>query len=398
MRVSLGGRTLEIGIDKSSFYTPNTFVDMIKLAEARGIAPGKYTKGIGQEKMAIAPLSQDAVTMAANAALNILDDKDRETIDFVLFGTESGVDHSKSGAVWVQQLTGIHEQVRAVELKQACYGATAAIKMAMGHIALHPESKVLVLGADIAKYGLNTGGEPTQGAGAVAMILSANPRILALDTDSTALTKDISDFWRPLYSDYAFVDGKFSNEAYLNFLEDVWNQYREKTSRELSDFEALLFHVPYTKMGKKALRAVTQGASKEDKERLNSYYEPSVAYNKQVGNIYTGSLYLSLLSLLEQTPELKAGSRLGLFSYGSGAVGEFFSGTVQEGYREHILKQKHEVLLENRRELTIEEYEKILPSSLPKDGSDIEIPTEEAKTGEVILTGVKQHIRTYSRK
>lgn len=389
---------MEIGIDKIGFYTPSVYLDMVKLAEERGIDPGKYTIGIGQEKMAVAPLSQDAVTMAANAALEVLDEEDREAIDFVLFGTESGVDHSKSGAVWVHQLAGVQEHARSVELKQACYGATAGIKMAMGHIALHPESKVLVLGSDIAKYGLKTGGEPTQGAGAVAMVLSANPRILALDTDSTSLTKDISDFWRPLYSDYAFVDGKFSNQAYLNFLEEVWNEYKKKTSRELSDFETLLFHVPYTKMGKKALKALTVDADEEDKERLLSYYEASVSYNKQVGNIYTGSLYLSLLSLLEQGPELEAGSRIGLFSYGSGAVGEFFSGTVKEGYLEALHKESHEELLEQRRELSIEEYEEILSSSLPKDGSDIDLEAKDAKSGEVILSGIKANIRHYSKK
>ena len=169
---------MDIGIDKIGFYSPNVYVDMEKLAEARDVDPAKYTIGIGQERMAIAPLYQDSVSLAANAALSILDEDDKEKIDFVLFGSESGVDHSKSGAVWVHQLTGINKEARSVELKQACYGATAGIKMAMGHIALNPESKVLVLGTDIAKYGVKTGGEPTQGAGAVAMVLSSNPRLL----------------------------------------------------------------------------------------------------------------------------------------------------------------------------------------------------------------------------
>ncbi len=389
---------MEIGIDKIGFYTPDVFIDMEKLAEVRGVDPAKYTIGIGQEKQAVAPLSQDAVSMAANAALEVLDEEDREAIDFVLFGTESGVDHSKSGAVWVHHLTDIQKYARSVELKQACYSATAAIKMAMGHISLHPESKVLVLGTDIAKYGLNTGGEPTQGAGAVAMILSANPRILAIDTDSVSMTEDISDFWRPLHSDYAYVDGKFSNQAYLNFLAEVWNRYKDKSQRDLSDFEALCFHVPYTKMGKKALKALTENASEEDAARLMGYYEPSVFYNKQVGNIYTGSLYLSLLSLLEQGPELAENARIGLFSYGSGAVGEFFSGTVKHGYREHMLKEEHEALLNNRRELTIEEYEAILKQSLPKDETDVELDTQEAAAGTVVLSGVHSNVRNYTKK
>lgn len=389
---------MNIGIDKIGFYTPDQYVDMEKLAEKRGVEPAKYTIGIGQERMAVAPLHEDAVSMAANAALSILDDEDRKNIDLVLFGTESGVDHSKSGAVWVHHLTDIQENARSFELKQACYGATAGIKMAMGHIALNPEKKALILGADIAKYGLNTPGEPTQGAGAVAMVLSSNPRILALDNDSASLTKDISDFWRPLYSDYAFVDGKYSNESYLSFLKDVWEKYKEKTERDLKDFEAVCFHLPYTKMAKKALLSLTEHAPEEDAERLMGHYQNSIAYNKQVGNVYTGSLYLSMLSLLEQSEELAEGSRIGLFSYGSGAVGEFFSGVVQPGYKAYINQETHETLLSSRRELTIDEYEELLEKSLPKDGSDSETNSERVAKGKAYLAAIKDNIRKYEVK
>ncbi|SFC59057.1 hydroxymethylglutaryl-CoA synthase [Alkalibacterium subtropicum] len=389
---------MNIGIDKIGFYTPDQYVDMEKLAEKRGVEPAKYTIGIGQERMAVAPLHEDAVSMAANAALSILDDDDREKIDFVLFGSESGVDHSKSGAVWVHHLTDIQENARSIELKQACYGATAGLKMAMGHVALNPDSKALVLGSDIAKYGLNTPGEPTQGAGAVAMVISSNPRLMALDNDSAAMTKDISDFWRPLYSDYAFVDGKFSNESYLSFLKEVWEKYKEKTDRELNDFEAICFHLPYTKMAKKALLSLTENAPEEDAERLMGHYQNSITYNKQVGNVYTGSLYLSMLSLLEQSEELPEGSRIGLFSYGSGAVGEFFSGVIQPGYKAYLNKDTHESLLNSRQELSLDEYEELLEKSLPKDGSDIETNSEKMNKGKAYLTAIQDNIRKYEVK
>src|SRR5699024_1761491 len=111
-------------------------------------------------------------------------------------------------------------------MKQACYGATAAIQLAKGHIALNPESKVLVLASDIARYGLKTAGEVTQGAGAVAMVISADPKIMTIENDNTFLTKDIMDFWRPTYSDVAYVDGKYSNKQYLSFVDQDWNIYK----------------------------------------------------------------------------------------------------------------------------------------------------------------------------
>ncbi|AIF41953.1 hydroxymethylglutaryl-CoA synthase [Virgibacillus sp. SK37] len=388
---------MEIGIDKIGFYTPHQYVDMNKLAVARNVEPEKFTIGIGQEEMALAPITQDSVTLAANAALQIVSKEDKEVIDFVIFGTESGIDHSKSGAVYVHKLLGLKPQARAVEVKQACYGATAAIQMAKGHVALHPESKVLVLGADIARYGLNTSGEATQGAGAVALLIGANPGILALEDEDVYLTNDIMDFWRPIYSEQAFVDGKFSNEQYILFFQKVWEQYKEKTGLNLADFEAICYHLPYTKMGLKALRTVIDEAEEQDKERLLGNYKTSTQYNRRVGNIYTGSLYLSFLSLIEQEETLKSGSRIGFFSYGSGAVGEFFTGVLQPNYREHLNTEQHAKLFSSREELSVERYEEIFSNTLPTDGSSLELDVKQ-DPAPICLAGIIDNKRQYINK
>lgn len=392
-----GGVFLNIGIDKIGFFTPPVYVDMEKLAEARDTDPAKYTIGIGQDKMAVAPLSQDAVTMAANAALDILSEEDREQIDFVLFGTETGIDHSKSGAVYVHHLTGIQPYARSVELKHACYSATAAIQLAKGHLALNPTKKVLVLASDIARYGLNSSGEPTQGAGAIALLLSVNPRIMSLEAESVGLTRDVMDFWRPLYSNMAMVDGKYSNEMYIEFFLTVWERYSQQTNRTLDDFAAICFHLPYTKMGRKALKALEEKVGTEALARITANYESSIFYNREVGNIYTGSLYLSLLSLLENSTDVQEGDRIGLFSYGSGAVGEFFTGTLQPGYRKHLLADKHRAFLDSRRELTIAEYEALFSETLPTDGTTYEIENDK-DSSPIILAGIKEHARQYQRR
>ena len=68
----------------------------------------------------------------------------------------------------------------------------------------------------LPRYGLRSGGEPTQGAGAVAMLLTANPRILTFENDNLMLTQDIYDFWRPLGHAYPMVDGHLSNQVYID--------------------------------------------------------------------------------------------------------------------------------------------------------------------------------------
>src|SRR5690625_2846105 len=90
---------MEIGLEKISFNIPHLYVDMNELAKARNEDPAKYTIGIGQDEMAVAPLSQDPVTLAANAALQMLTEEDKEAIDLIMFATETGIDQSKAASV-----------------------------------------------------------------------------------------------------------------------------------------------------------------------------------------------------------------------------------------------------------------------------------------------------------
>lgn len=360
---------LNIGIDKISFFTSDLYLPMEDLAKARNEDPNKYLIGIGQSKQAVIRNSQDTVTLAANAAWQILDEEERQSIDLILFGTESGVDNSKSAAVYLQSLLGINAQASGVELKQACFGLTAGIQLAMGHIALHPQSRVLLVGADIARYGIKTAGEPTQGGGAVAMIMSAEPRILKINSESSHLTKDIMDFWRPLYRSEALVDGHYSSQEFIDFFQSTFQGYLDKTGQELADFAALIFHLPYTKMGLKALRsALEQVPADEATEGLLARFEDSRQLNREVGNLYTGSLYLSLISLL-QARSLRGGDQIGLFSYGSGAEGEFYTGEVVANYEEMINTNIQEQL-NNRQPVSVAKYEEIYRSFMEAQPAD----------------------------
>ncbi|MBD5069323.1 MAG: hydroxymethylglutaryl-CoA synthase [Lactobacillus sp.] len=386
---------MKIGIDKIGFYTSHLYVDMAKLAKKRNEDPNKYLIGIGQEKMAVIPPTQDAVTLAANAADTILTEEDKEKIDLVLVATESGVDNSKSSAAYVSELLGLKHNIRTLELKQACYAATAGIQLAKGHINLNPHKKALVIGTDIARYGLKTPGEPTQGGGAVAMVISADPAVLALEDASSYYAKDIMDFWRPLSQTEAMVDGKYSANVYLEFFEQVFRDFQEQTGLTLRDFTALLFHLPYTKQGLKALRLAVENIDPTQATKYFNEFEASRKYNKLTGNLYTGSLYLSLLSLLENSDNLQAGDRLGLFSYGSGAQGEFFSGILQENYRQH-LTNKTTSLLNKRQEVSVAEYEKLFNSVLTNEKNRTLDTTSDPAT--YVLTGIKDFKRQYQKK
>ncbi|MFR4190734.1 MAG: hydroxymethylglutaryl-CoA synthase, partial [Corynebacterium variabile] len=139
-----------------------------------------------------------------------------------LFATESGVDQSKAAGVAALRLLGLPSNVRVVEMKQACYGGTAALQAAVGIVARSPEERVLVITSDNARYELDSPGEPTQGAGAVAMLISADPDVLEIEQANGISTIDVDDFWRPNDSTTAVVDGHLSVGAYLDALTGAW--------------------------------------------------------------------------------------------------------------------------------------------------------------------------------
>ncbi|MFZ8765590.1 hydroxymethylglutaryl-CoA synthase [Enterococcus diestrammenae] len=378
------------GIDKLNFFVPPYYLEMTELANARNVDPAKYTIGIGQDQMAISPITQDIITLAANAAQPILTDEDRQTIDLVILGTESSVDESKAAAVVLHRLLGIQPFARGIELKEACYSATAGLQFAKEYVLAHPERKALVIASDIARYGLHSGGEPTQGAGAVAMLVTSQPRILALSDESVPYTQDIYDFWRPTGEPYPVVNGPLSNQTYIQAFETVWQEYQQRYQKTLADFAALAFHIPYTKMGKKALLVGLAQESEAEQNRILAQYEESIRYSRRVGNLYTGSLYLGLISLLENSQTLKAGDQLGLFSYGSGAVAEFFTGRLVSGYQEHLLTDAHNALLANRQALSVAAYEEVFQTPLTNENL-----TASTDTTAFRLTAVNDHIRYY---
>lgn len=355
---------MNVGIDKINFYVPPYYVNMVELAQAREVDPNKFLIGIGQSEMAVSPKTQDIVTFATNAAKEMLTKEDLASIDMIIVGTESSIDESKASAVVLHRLLGIQPFARSFEIKEACYGATAGVQMAKNHVALNPNSKVLVIASDVARYGLKSGGEPTQGAGAVAILISQNPRLLVLEEENLSFTQDIYDFWRPIGYDYPLVDGPLSNETYVQAFQKVWQEYQKRYERTLKDFSAFSFHIPYTKMGKKALLSILETETSEEQTRLLEQYEASICYSRRVGNLYTGSLYLGFISLLENSKTLKEGDRIGFFSYGSGSVAELFSGKLVKNYHEHLNTQDHQKLLNQRQALSIREYEQMFEDSL----------------------------------
>jgi hydroxymethylglutaryl-CoA synthase len=390
-------KDLKVGIDTLAFYSSHYALDLENLAKQRGVDANKFFVGLGQQKMAVAPPGEDIVTMAANAALRALRDVDTSKIEMLLFATESGIDQSKSAGIYVHDLLGLPERCRVIELKQACYSGTLAIQLALPFLRQHPEKKVLMIASDIARYGLGTPGESSQGCAAVAMVLSVNPRMIALDAEYGVVTENVMDFWRPNYADNAIVEGKYSSKLFMHMLEKCWNQYTALSGRGFADHAYFCYHTPVPRLVEKAHQHLVKINSQEKltEAELHQQLHHSLTYSRAIGNSYTASLYVGIAALLDLCTDDLSGKRLGFYSYGSGCVAEYFSGVVQPGYKDRLDSAHHLAMLANRQPLNYSEYEAFYSFKYPQDGSYCKIPAHQ--TGQFRLASISDHKRQYEK-
>ncbi len=390
-----------VGIDAIGVAVPRRYLDITDLAAARGIDPAKYTEGLGAREMAIAEPGEDTVSLAATAATRALAAAglDRRDLGLLVVGTETGVDHSKPVASFVHGLLDLPREMRVYDTQHACYGGTAGVMAAVEWIASGAagDRAALVICSDIARYGIATAGEPTQGAGAIAMVIKRDPALLAIDVGvSGASSTHVHDFWRPLGMREAQVDGHYSVQCYLEAVATAYRGWSRRAALGSEQLARICYHVPFCKMAKKAHLHVRRcdaedaGLPFDERAAAQSFaaqVEPSLALCARIGNVYTGSLYFGLAGLLDAQARELADRRIGLFSYGSGCTSEFFSGTVSPRAAGRIADAHLADLLANRERISVAEYERIMALTAP-------LPT--AADG-FRFTGIVDHRRQYDR-
>jgi hydroxymethylglutaryl-CoA synthase len=268
--------------------------------------------------------------------------------------------------------------------------------MALPYLRENPDKKVLIIASDIARYGLGSTGESSQGCGAVAMVLSANPRIAVIEKHSGFVSESVMDFWRPNYLDEALVEGKYSSRLYLTMLERTWEAYQQLSGRSFTDHDYFCYHAAVPRLVEKAHQSLLRlNQSKTEEASWMRDIGYSLAYGRIIGNSYTASLYVGLASLLDNVIADLSGKRIGFYSYGSGCVAEFFSAVIQPGYRDVLKSDYHQTLFATRTMLSYEEYEAFYQYKYPQDGASIDVPHYNA--GRARLTRMEDHKRVYQK-
>lgn len=361
---------MDVGIEAINFYGGPACIKVRDIFEARKLDLGRFNNLLVDKKSVGIPC-EDPVTNGVNAAKPIIDklpESEKDRIELVITASESGLDFGKSLSTYIHDCLGLSRNCRLFEVKQACYGGTAALQMAGSYVAsqVSPGAKALVVATDVARAAAkNTYAEPSQAVGAIAMLVSDKPEIMELDLGANGCYGyEVMDTCRPL-PDIETGDPDLSLLSYLDCLNNSFKAYEQKVEGVdfLHTFDYLAFHTPFPGMVKGGHRKIMRDLTRIDPEQIEVDFQrrvaPSLVYCKLVGNVYSATLYLALCGLIDYA-ELNEFNRVGLFSYGSGCSSEFYSGILsqrsQKALSEMMIKEK----LAGRYELNMDEYDGIL--------------------------------------
>ncbi len=443
---------IKVGIDSISYYVPSLYVDIEELATARNIPSEKLVKGLGLKKMATPDYDEDSASIAANSLYRLIKENniDPRKVGRVYLGTESGVDASKPTSSYVVEILEdifaeefgkrCFKNCDIVDLTFACAGAVDALQNCCDWVRNGENRQAIVIASDIAKYELNSTGEYTQGAGSVSMLICENPSIISFNGSWGVSTKGIGDFFKPrrifkksnilieaarllgkevssseaekllnnadskfwsdsndfveVYKEEPIFEGQFSNESYKERVYEAIEDFNEQNQRDiLSDWENIIFHLPYAYHGRRMIvnkwmdwmkehnqfekiyseigkpnssvdKDWIKKVSKSDiyKSFIEDKISPGEKASSEIGNMYTASIFMSLISSLVEAFEKEReliNKKIGFISYGSGSKAKIFEGTIQKDW---IIKTKPIKLfenLDNRKKVSVDIYEKL---------------------------------------
>lgn len=473
---------VKVGIDDMAAYIPGIYLPIETLAQARNIEYAKLNKGLGLTGMSYPDAHEDAATMAANAVRRLIEQNGihPRQIGRIYMGTESALDGSKPTASYVLGMLsqyfeeeygkGCFSNCDVVDLTFACIGAVDALQNTMDWVRGGEDRLGIVVGSDIAKYDLVSTGEYTQGAGAIAMLVKKEPRLIAFGSAWGVACKSEHDFFKPkrkyrkediinevlemagitsitaqdllsrlnghlegrglismadktvyLHKETPVFDGPYSNECYQARIKEALQHFAGQSGLGKEDavtdnWRRLIFHLPYAFQARRMFSEIffeearQRGNASElieemgMEEPMEDQFETEKEFLKAkgqffravtktpryrrfvqekiekgeiasslVGNLYTSSIFLSLMSTLESdlTDEVPLeGQSFGFFAYGSGAKSKVFEGEIQKGWKEVVSRFQLLKELDNRKAIDYATYERLHRGSADRSVSE----------------------------
>jgi hydroxymethylglutaryl-CoA synthase len=272
------------------------------------------------KEKAVAGLDEDVITMSIEAARNALKraEINPQELRAVWVGSESHPYAVKPSSTIVAESIGTAPNIQAADWEFACKAGTEAVQASIGLIGSGMGKYALSIGMDTAQGRPGDALEYTAASGGAAFILGAADEAVAIYQGSYSFVTDTPDFWRRAEQAYPSHGDRFTGEpAYFNHTLSAASQLMEMMGTTAQDYTYAVFHQPNVKFPSRAAKML----GFTDKQ-----IETGLLAN-EIGNVYSGSCMLGLTAILDSA---KAGDRILMVSYGSGAGSDAFDLVVTD--------------------------------------------------------------------
>ncbi len=312
------------GIVSYGAAVPRMRIRVEEIAKVWGKEGGRVAAGLGISEKAVAALDEDSATFAVEAGRIAIDcgKVDPAAIGAVFVGSESKPYAVKPSATIVADAVGASPNLTAADFEFACKAGTTAIQACMGMVASEMIDYGLAIGSDTAQGKPSDALEYSAGGGAAAYVIGPVKESIALIDATYSFTTDTPDFWRRQHEEFPEHGGRFTAEpAYFKHVVSATKGLLERTGDKVTDFDYVVFHQPNGKFPGRAAKIL---GVPEEKIRQG-------LITPMLGNTYSAASMIGLASVLDVA---KAGQRILMTSYGSGAGSDSFAITVTDRIEE----------------------------------------------------------------
>jgi hydroxymethylglutaryl-CoA synthase len=314
---------MNVGIVSYGAYIPRYRIKLENIAAVWGADGQSFINGLQVKEKSVPDLDEDTVTIAVEAARSAIKKQniDPSRIGAIYTGSESHPYAVKPTSTIIAAAVGAEPVLTAADFEFACKAGTAAIQTCMGMAGSGMIDLGLAIGADVSQGAPGDALEYTAAAGGAAYIIGTSDLVAVIE-DTYSFTTDTPDFWRREGMPYPEHGGRFTGEpGYFKHVTSAANGLMEKIGTKPSDYDHAVFHQPNGKF--------PQNVAKMLGFTMDQIKTGLVV--PMLGNTYSGSCMIGLAAILD---EAKAGERIFMTAFGSGAGSDAFSITVTDKIEE----------------------------------------------------------------
>lgn len=314
---------MSVGIVSYGAYIPRYRIRVEEIAKVWGANPNSIIDGLMVYEKSVPDLDEDTITIAVEAARHAINRAgiDPQEIGALYTGSESHPYAVKPSSTVVAEAIGATPNLTVADFEFACKAGTAAIQTCMGMVDAGMIKLGVAIGADVAQGAPGDALEYTAAAGGVAYVIGKKDLVANIES-TYSFTTDTPDFWRREGMPYPEHGGRFTGEpGYFKHVTNAAQGLLKKMGTKPSDYDYAIFHQPNGKFPTRVAKML--GFNSEQ-------IKPGLVVTR-LGNTYSGSCMMGLAATLDIA---KAGDRIFMTSFGSGAGSDSFSFTVTDRIEE----------------------------------------------------------------